>query len=289
VENVKISLTTTKAQSLGGYTSTTNLLSDPLTVTLPDLSVCNADGCVISVTIPTVTATSFVPVPVPQQISHTCTSIGSFEETCTNGLKVSFTCAHASETFVKLCPGIRVTPTCGRLLSSTATFAASRFGAMSCNTTAYDATQTTCACTVPKTEFISSSVASGRRLVAATGSGDSIQLATLSTQAIVFPSEPSSAPTDAGTSTGSPLASPTTLHPTPLPGSPTLTPTPSTSTVVVKATQTILGVTDSPQFQADFKSALLAVLPTGSTVTDLTVAAAPLRRQRRLLAGVVVS
>jgi hypothetical protein len=58
--------------------------------------------------------------------------------------------------------------------------------------------------------------------------------------------------------------------------------------VVVKATQTISGVTDSPQFQADFTKALYAVLPVGSTVTDLTVKTVA-RRQRRLLAGVVVS
>jgi hypothetical protein len=68
---------------------------------------------------------------------------------------------------------------------------------------------------------------------------------------------------------------------------PTLPPTPAPSPAVVKATKTISGVTDSPQSQADFKSVLLAVLPAGCTVTDLTVTA--LRRRRRLLAGVVVS
>ena len=110
------------------------------------------------------------------------------------------------------------------------------------------------------------------------------------------PTHPTYAPTMQPTHpTYEPTVAPSTVSPTVAPSAePSLNPTfasvsADAPVVTVQATQTVAGVTsDSADFRTKFASAVMSLLPTGSTVTIVSVTIVDVRRRQLLITAVSV-
>lgn len=155
ISNVKVGLILTRIATL------TNKLgalvhSNPIIITLPDLSVCASAGCGFSLLTQTVDNTTYVNGSAIRQSFVSECKIGSLPiriYSCANGLNVTASCDGKSVRNVTIkCPYIVTKPACGRLLSSSSSIVNDI-----CSVSSYTNTETTCACIVPTATFLSSS------------------------------------------------------------------------------------------------------------------------------------
>jgi hypothetical protein len=209
VSNVKVSLLLAKQTTLDTKLALA-VHSNPITLTLPDLSVCSATGCAFSMVLQSVvnvaynngssTAPSFVTqCDFKNKPSNTTYS-------CPDNLNVTAFCDGLSsgQEIISRCPYSVTKPNCGRLLSSTSSVRDDI-----CTLASYTSMQTTCQCQIPIALIADGSrrrldTLSSRQLL----SSGELQMGTITSRQVVTnalpPSPPSLPPTPAPTVTDPP-------------------------------------------------------------------------------------
>ncbi len=147
ISHVKVSILVTRLESLSSALFPL-VHSNPLRISLPDLSVCASSGCGFTVVTAYVDNSTFFNGTYEggiETIETPCVlgSSSRSSHTCSNGLNVTAVCQGGSNVSVTtICPKKIKRPSCGRLTSSSVVDDV-------CTLSSYTPTQTTCACTVP--------------------------------------------------------------------------------------------------------------------------------------------
>ena len=209
VTDVKIGMIVMRSSALGSSLSS-QLHSNPLIVSLPDLSVCSSSRCAFDVVLQSVDNTSYVSGANSKTTFVTAcgTGVSKTVYSCPNGLNVTAVCSGRPGAVTSTCPYIVSTPSCARLSS---------FSAMNdvCHSTSHSTSQTTCQCSVPISAFSTSRSLSmlaaplfpGEMMAAVTTVGGTLQLATVTAFSTVQTPQPSLPPLPPTTSpTKSPVA-----------------------------------------------------------------------------------
>ena len=190
ITNVKLGMVVMRSLSLGSSLAS-KVHSDPLIVTLPDLTVCASSGCGFTVIMQTVDNATYIDGSSTVKAFTTACNSTAYHMTyqCANGLNVTNVCHGKPSTVTNTCPYLLTKPTCGRILSSVTADDV-------CTMVSYTGTSTTCQCTVPNSYF------SSRRLQSAFPNsftdgiatiGGTLVLATITNARIISP--PTSSPT----------------------------------------------------------------------------------------------
>jgi hypothetical protein len=146
---VKASLLSTKQYQLN---SQLGLLvhSNPITLIIPDLSVCPPAGCALSLVLQSVVNVTYGngSSTAPSRVTQCDQKPKPFNTThsCPDDLFVTSLCDanSAGQEITSLCPYLVTNPTCGRILSSTSSVSDDI-----CTLASSTSTQTTCQCQVP--------------------------------------------------------------------------------------------------------------------------------------------
>jgi hypothetical protein len=153
--------------------------SNPIQISLPDLSVCASSGCGFTMSTTFVDNATFFDGTYPGGIETIVTPcalgvLSTRSHICANGLNVTAVCSGQSNVSVTSnCPTVISRPGCGRLISSSVVNDV-------CTLSSYTPTQTTCACTVPV-----STLMNGRRRL--TDIPGTLQVGAIDTQSTVTP------------------------------------------------------------------------------------------------------
>jgi hypothetical protein len=149
VSNVRVSLLIDKWLSLSTELAAA-VHSNPITLTLPDVSVCATTGCVLSMVLQSVVNVTYSngSSNAPSFVT-TCgltNRTTTTQYSCPSGLNVTAFCDGLSpgQNIISRCPYLVTTPNCGRLLSSGSSTANDI-----CTLASYTSTQTTCQCQLP--------------------------------------------------------------------------------------------------------------------------------------------
>jgi hypothetical protein len=149
VSNVRVSLLINKWLSLSTELAAA-VHSNPITLILPDVSVCATTGCVLSMVLQSVVNVTYIngSSNAPSFVT-TCGLTNRTSTTrysCPSGLNVTTFCDGLSpgQNITTRCPYLVTTPNCGRVLSSGSSTANDI-----CTLVSYTSTQTTCQCQVP--------------------------------------------------------------------------------------------------------------------------------------------
>jgi REJ domain len=192
VTDVKIGMVVMRSSSLGS-TLSKQLHSNPLMVTLPDLSVCSSSRCAFNVVLQSVDNTSYINGANSQRSFVTAcgTDVVKTVYSCPNGLNVTAVCNGRPGAITSTCPYLVSTPSCARLSS---------FSALNdvCHSTSHSASQTTCQCSVPISAFMTSRSLNmlatplfpGEVVSGVVTVGGTLQLATVTAFSTVTPPQP---------------------------------------------------------------------------------------------------
>ena len=193
VTDVKLGMVVMRSLSFGSSMAL-EVHSDPLIVTLPDLTVCADSGCGFDVTMQTVDDATYIDGSTTVKSFTTVCNSSAYHVTyqCANGLNVTNICHGRPSTVTNTCPYLLTKPTCGRISSSATADDV-------CTMVSYTDTATTCRCTVPNSYF------SSRRLQTAFPHGFSDSFATIGGTLVL------------ATITNTQIISPPTSSPTPAP------------------------------------------------------------------------
>ena len=265
--NVKVGLSLMRAQTAGDQSGA--LRSDPIVLTLPDTTVCSAAGCSFTVMLPSIRNVTFVNgLATAKTVVVDCPSVGFKQVTdCGEGRSLTTECTAVGARISTTCPYVVTSPSCSRMLPPSVTGGIVLKNDV-CTVTKMTATYTLCACVLPAASFtkIAAQADDGRHLLstAATSSpAAAVGLVAAVNYAVVTPVPVVTVPTAA-----------------PVAGA-------GATSVTVDVVQKVEGVAaDSADFRALFKTAVLSVLPSGSTL-DIT-SVAPAARRQLLASGVNV-
>lgn len=180
VSDVKIGIVSTVQTSLS-TTLINKVNSNPITITLPDTSVCSSLGCSFTTVLQTVNnAVYFNGSATASTQTTQCglTPSTAFYD-CSNRLNVTVVCdGTVVETVLSTCPYTATVPTCERISGSDITNDV-------CTMTSYTSTQTTCLCHVPVTAFALATHASLTTDISKSKSTNSVTIAVSPSQSAV--------------------------------------------------------------------------------------------------------
>jgi hypothetical protein len=195
VSNVKVSILLVK-QAIFDTKLALAVHSNPITLTLPDLSVCSATGCAFAMVLQSVVSVAYKnsSSTAPSFVTHCDFKNKPFNTTysCPDNLSVTAFCDGLSsgQEITSRCPYLITKPNCGRLLSSTSSVSDDI-----CTMESYTSMQTTCQCQVPIPLIIDGSrrrlnTVSSRQLL----SSGQLQMGTITSRQIVTNALPLSPP-----------------------------------------------------------------------------------------------
>lgn len=192
VTEVKIGMVVMRSSSLGSALSS-QVHSNPLMVSLPDLSVCSSSRCAFNVVLQTIDNTSYISGASSKTTFVTAcgTDTSRTVYSCPNGLNVTAVCSGRPGVVTSTCPYLVSTPSCARLSMLSA------FNDV-CHSTSHSASQTTCQCSVPISAFTTSRslnmlaapIFPGEVISEAVTVGGTLQLATVTTFSTIQPPQP---------------------------------------------------------------------------------------------------
>ena len=187
VEAVRVGLVLTSLSSLPAQLAS-NVHSNPVVLSIQDLTVCASSRCDLTVVLQTVDNVVFVNGSASAGGFSTLCKMGdntTHINQCANGMTTSAKCDGKSLHSVQtLCPYTVTQPGCARLSPSSSSATDDV-----CKVSSYTSTSTTCACSIPSSTFTTARRLSetSRALTAATGG---LQLGTITVSSVVSPTVP---------------------------------------------------------------------------------------------------